>query len=88
MIVALFESDNIHLSEGLYFVNTDRLLKSGPEKELNKLLVESPSDNLNPIIIPPHMSFTIGAWGKEIRTRILVNPPFPLEKIVYAIVEE
>ena len=87
MIVALFESDNEYMADGIYFVNTDHLYNMEPEKELKRILVNAEPDNLNPINIPPDLSFTKGAWGKEARARMLVNPPFHLDKIIYANVE-
>lgn len=88
MIVALFESDNKYLADGIYFVNTDHLYNMEPETELKKILVNTTPDNLNPINIPPDLSFTRGAWGKDFRSRVLVNPPFHLDKIIYTIVED
>lgn len=87
MIVALFESDNKYMTEGVYFVNTENLHGMGVEYDLKKLLTETVPDELNPIELPSHLSFTSGAWGKDMRHRVLVNPPFHLEKIIYASVE-
>lgn len=88
MIVALFESDDKYMAEGVYFVNTDHLYNMEPEKELKKILVNADQDYSNRVTIPTTLSFVSGAWGKEFRERVLVDPPFHLDKIVYASVED
>jgi hypothetical protein len=84
MIVALFEADGDYLMDGIYFVDTDKLHDMGKEKDLKKFLVNAPSDEQNPVQIPRGIAFTAGTYGKETFGRVCVNPPFHLEKIVYA----
>jgi hypothetical protein len=84
MIVALFEADGDYLMDGIFFVDTDKLHNIGLEKELKTLLLKAPMDEQNPVSIPNDIAFTTGSWSKEIQARILVLPPFHLEKIVYA----